>query len=805
MRYGYFDDEAREYVIERPDTPMSWVNYLGTDQYCAIVSNNAAGYAFHRSPKSGRLLRFRFNSVPMDRPGRYFYLRDAEDGDYWSLSWQPVAKPLDQARYVCAHGAGVTRFESSYKGIEGAMRAFVPVGENAEVWEVTLTNKDSRPRKLGLFGYAEWCFWHMNQDAFNFQYILYTCRMGLEDGIVDYTVRLWPFEEPKAFFASSLPITSFDTDREVFLGGYRHEGQPLSVERGRCFDSVAVGGTPCGALHSDIELQPGETLRAVFVIGVGDAKTKGRELRERFSAPGAVDAELERVRAYWDERLSSLTLETPSPEVNSVGNIWNQIQCHTTFNWSRAASFNEAGGRDGLGFRDTAQDTLGVVHAIPELVKGKLTDLLKAQYSFGAAMHHVQPLEWKQGPHNVAAQHFSDDHLWLLLAIPAYIRETGDFAWLDELVPYADEGRASVYDHLKRAIDFSWSKRGPHGLCLGLAADWNDCLNLRGQGETMFSSFLLLRGLRELIALAERLPNTPARKHDLEQYGRLRDKLLATIAEHAWDGDWFLRGYLDSGRKLGSHESQGSTIFLNAQSWAVLADAAPRDLLVRAMDSVHEHLATPHGIVLNSPSYTEHDAEVGAITTFPGGLKENGGIFCHANTWAVIAEAELGRGDKAFELYRSFLPAAKNDTADLHSMEPYAFAQFVTGKDHPHRFGRARNSWLTGTATWAFVSLTQHILGVRADYDGLVVAPVLPESWEGFRMVRKFRGATYEISVTQVAASQRMTQNEARSAQLFVDGVPLAGNKVPLAPAGSVVKVELMLGASETPLAATAE
>ncbi len=804
MRYGYFDDQAREYVIERPDTPMSWVNYLGTDQYCALVSNNAAGYAFHRSPKSGRLLRFRFNSVPMDRPGRYFYLRDAEDGDFWSVSWQPVAKPLDQAKYVCAHGAGVSRFESSYKGIEATLRAFVPVGENAEVWELTVKNTSDRPRKLGVFGYAEWCFWHMNQDAFNFQYILYTCRMGASDGIVDYTVRLWPFEEPKGYFATSFPVTSFDTDREVFLGGYRHEGQPMAVERGRCFDSVAVGGTPCGALHSDIELQPGESRTAVYIIGVGDAQTKGKELRARLSAPGAVDRELERLSAYWDARLAKLTLSTPSAEVNSMGNVWNQIQCHTTFSWSRSASFNEAGGRDGLGYRDTCQDTLGVVHAIPELVKGKLTDLLKAQYSFGAAMHHVQPLEWKQGQHNVAAQHFSDDHLWLLLAIPAYIRETGDFAYLDEQVAFADEGRASVYDHLKRAIDFSWSKRGPHGLCLGLAADWNDCLNLRGQGETMFSSFLLLRGLRELIELAERtLPLAPARKHDIEQYGKLRDKLLGVISEHAWDGEWFLRGYLDSGRKLGSHESEGSTIFLNAQSWAVLAEAAPRDLLVRAMDSVHQHLATPHGIGRNSPSDTEHDAEVGAITTFPPGLKENGGIFCHANTWAVIAEAQLGRGDQAFELYRSFLPAAKNDTADLHSMEPYVYAQFVTGKDHPYRFGRARNSWLTGTATWAFVSLTQHILGVRAAYDGLIVDPVLPNAWEGFTMTREFRGARYEITVRQGGAASSVADRSART--LYVNGALVTGNKVALAPAGTTVKVELVIGTSETLTQASAE
>lgn len=802
MRYGYFDDDAREYIIERPDTPMSWVNYLGTDEYCALVSNNAAGYAFHRSPKSGRLLRFRFNSVPLDRPGRYFFLRDEEDGDYWSVSWQPVAKPLTEGtEYRCAHGAGVTRFESKHRGIEAKATGFVPVGENAEVWELTLTNTSDRPRRLGVFGYVEWCFWHMMQDAFNFQYILYTCRMGAQDGIIDYSIRLWPFEEPKAFFATSLPVESFDTDREVFLGTYRHEGQPLAVEKGRCAGSIAVGGTPCGALHSVVELAPGETLRGVYVLGVGDAGTTGRALRERLAKPGAVEQELARVKAYWDERLGKLRLQTPDPEVNSMGNVWNQIQCHTTFNWSRSASFNEAGGRDGLGFRDSCQDTLGVVHAIPDQVKGKLRDLLRAQLSFGAAMHHVQPLEWKQGSHNLAPQYFSDDHLWLLLAVPAYIRETGDFAWLEEQVAFADEGRGSVYEHLKRAIDFSWSKRGRHGFCLGLAADWNDCLNLRGQGETLFSTFLLLRGLTEFIELARRTESSePGRKHDAEHYGRLKDKLLADIAEHAWDGEWFLRGYLDSGRKLGSQESEGSKIFLNAQTWAVLADAAPRELLVRAMDSVHQHLATEHGAVLNHPAYTEHDAEVGAITTFPPGLKENGGIFCHANTWAVIAEAQLRRGDQAFSLYKAFLPAAKNDSAELHTMEPYVYAQFVTGKDHPYHFGRARNSWLTGTATWAFVALTQWILGVRAGYDGLVVDPVLPADWDGFTMERAYRGATYRIRAIQTVG------DEPAPNRVFVDGVALEGNTLPLAAPGAVVNVEVHCTVQRaTPVSTSAE
>jgi N,N'-diacetylchitobiose phosphorylase len=757
MRYGTFSADGQEYIIERPDTPASWNNYLGTDEYCAIVSNNAAGYAFHRSPKTGRMLRFRFNSVPMDRPGRYFYLRDADDGDYWSATWQPVAKPIaepgcppqaGQAEYRCIHRPGSSRFTSSYRSIETSLLAFVPSGENAEVWQLTVKNAGTAPRTLDVFGYVEWCFWHIMQDAMNFQYILYTCRMGEVDGIVDYALRLWPFEEPKGFFACTGRVESFETDRDAFLGPYRHEGTPQAVERGRLANGLAVGGTPCGALHTVMTLQPGESQTITFIAGVGDAREKGRELRKRFSDPLAVEAALVEVNRYYQTRLGKFTIQTPDADVNAMGGTWNQLQCHTTFNWSRSASFNEAGGRDGLGFRDSCQDVLAVVHAIPKEVEAKLTDLLRAQHSYGAAMHHVQPLTFTQGPHNITLPHYSDDHLWLLIAIPAYLRETGNAAFLDEVIDYADQGAGTVLQHLQKALDFSYAQRGPHGLCLGLAADWNDCLNLRGKGESTFTTFLFLRALREYLQLRERFPDSPqAGQSDDAHYRKMLAEMERAAAEHTWDGEWFLRGYVDSGKKLGSAESSGSTIFLNAQSWAVLSEAAPRERLVAAMDAMHERLATEHGAVLNAPAYVDHDAEVGAITTFPGGLKENGGIFCHANTWPVIAEAMLGRGDLAYKLYRSFLPAAKNDTADVYSMEPYVYAQFITGIDHQTHFGRGRNSWLTGTATWAFVALSQYILGIRADYDGLVLKPVIPTSWPGFTASREFRGAHYDIKV----------------------------------------------------------
>jgi len=785
MRFGRFDETSREYVVEDPRTPASWVNYLGSSDYCGIVSNNASGYAFHRSARTGRLMRFRFNSIPMDRPGRYVYVRDDSSGEYWSASWQPVGKPLDRYKSECRHGLGYSRFLSEYDGIRTALRVFVPLERPVELWDVEIENASGRRRELSLFAYAEWCFWNMDQDLTNFQYILYTCRMGCEDGIVDYSIQLWPFEEPKAFMASVLPVASFDTDREEFIGPYRHEGNPIAVERGRCSGSLAVGGNPCGALQNKLVLEPGGAARALFVVGVGDARTTGAECRKRYSDRRNVEAELARLAEHWRRRLSCFSCRTPSRELDLMANTWNQYQCHTTFRWSRSASFNEAGGRDGLGFRDSTQDTLGVVHSIPELVRGRLVELLKGQLSDGSAMHGLRPLEWRQGPHNVSNWVWSDDHLWLLLAVPAYLRETGEFAFLDERVPYADAGESSVYAHLEAALEFSHSKRGPHGLLLGLTADWNDCLNLRGKGESLFSTFLYRRALVEFLELAARLGRSA-------EAGRFRERLEAldaAIAAHAWDGRWFLRGYLDDGRRLGG-QGDGNRLFLNSQTWAVISGAADGSLGRAAMDAVGEFLATEHGVVKLFPAYRSHDPQVGAITTFPPGLKENGGIFCHANTWAVIAECMLGRGDRAFELYRSFLPAAKNDSAEVYTMEPYVYSQFITGREHPHNFGRARNSWLTGTASWAFVAVSQYILGVRAGYDGLVVDPCIPTWWDGFEATRVFRGATYRIAVTNPRRVSRGVEG------LRVDGREIAGNLVPIAPAGSTVAVEVVLGQS---------
>lgn len=786
MKYGYFDNENREYVVTKPDTPMSWINYLGTPEYGALISNNASGYSFYRSPALQRLLRFRFNSIPMDRPGRYIYIRDDKDGDYWSASWQPVAKDLEEYKTECRHGMGYTRFISEYRGIKSNYRVFVPLNEPIEFWELELENKSDEVRDLSIFSYAEFCFWNIEQDLKNFQYILYTCRMDYLDEIIDYTLLFAGGEEPKAFMSSTLPVSGFDTDRDVFIGNYHHEGNPAAVERGQCFNSIASGGNPCAALHNKIQLKPGAKKWLLFIVGIGDARKEGRQYKERYSTREEVEKEFQAVQEYWRKRMSNYRCETPSWEVNTMVNIWNQYQCHMTFNWSRSASFNEAGGRDGIGYRDTNQDTLGVVHAIPEEVKAKLIHLLKAQLSEGYAIHNFQPLVLQQGEHNVIPREriYSDDHLWLLLSVGAYLRETGDLDFLEEVVPYADKGADTVYNHLKQALEFSWKNRGPHGFLYGMAADWNDCINLKGEGESIWSTFLFYRAIQEFLAMAERKGREGDKKH-YEEYAVI---IRENLAHKAWDGEWFIRGYLDSGRKLGSAESEGSKIFLNTQSWAVVSGAFKDEKACKAMDSVNKYLATEHGLLLNYPAFREFDEEIGAITSFPAGLKENGAIFCHANTWAVIAEAMLGNGDRAFEYYLSYLPARHNDMADKYTMEPYVYCQFITGKEHPYHFGRARNSWLTGTAAWSFVAISQYILGVRADYDGLIVNPVIPREWESYTVYRKFRGKDFYIEVKNPDKVSTGVK------ELRVNGELLEGNLIPLDVMREENQVEVIMG-----------
>ncbi|MEZ0535675.1 GH36-type glycosyl hydrolase domain-containing protein [Caldicellulosiruptoraceae bacterium PP1] len=788
MRFGYFDNNKKEYVITSPNTPAPWINYLGTQNYCAIISNNAGGYSFYKSPKSGRLLRYRFNSIPMDRPGRYVYLRDDEDGDFWSISWQPVGKDLSKFKSICRHGLGYTIFESEYKGIKAELTLFVPTDKDLEVWAVKIKNNSHKKRELSIFSYAEFCFWDIMQDLINFQYILYTCMMDYQDDVVDYTVKFVTHNSPKAFLASTFKVESFDTERDKFIGNYNDESKPLAVVNGKCSNSIAVGGNPCGATQSKLILEPGKEINGAYIVGVGDAKTIGKKVKEYYSNFDNVLKDLSNVYEYWNNRLSKFTFKTQNELFNTMANIWNQYQTHITFNWSRSASFIEAGGRDGLGFRDTNQDILSVIHSIPNESKTRIKELLRAQLSEGYAMHGVQPLTWKQGRHNIPddPRHiFSDDHLWLILSVTSYLKETGDIDFLEETVEYADEGSDTVYNHLKAALEFSWRKLGPHGITLGLNADWNDCINLKGKGESVWSSMLYHKALVEFIRLANFLNKT----EDAEHFEIYRKTIKENLDKYAWDGEWFVRGYLDSGKKLGSKDSEQSIIFLNSQTWSVISEAYLNDdRAVKAMDSVAKYLASEHGVVKNYPAFTKYNEEIGAVTSFPPALKENASIFSHTNTWVVIAEAMLGRGDKAFEYYLSYLPAAKNEIADKYYIEPYVYCQFITGKEHPFEFGRGRNPWLTGTASWAFVGLSQYIIGIRPDYDGIFIDPCIPKDWTEFEVSRYYRDKLLNIKF------QNLNKVNKGVKKIIINDTEINGIKIPYEMLHNVNDINVIMG-----------
>ncbi len=782
MQFGFFDDEKREYVITRPDTPAPWINYLGTSGYCAIISNNAGGYSFSQSPKSGRILRFRFNNVPEDRPGRYIYIRDREDGDYWSASWQPVAKPLKKFKTECRHGLGYTKISSLYKGIGAQVTYFVPEDRRCEVWALEIKNRSDKKRKIDIFSYAEFCFWDSELDMKDYQYILYTSKTCFRRGLIDYRLQFGNGKSKEAFFGSTEQIEGFDSVRESFIGQYRSEKNPVAVERGYCSSSVQEGGNPCGSLQIRMVLKPGESKRINFVMGEVDSPAEGGRIIRYFGKKDSVEKELEKINKLWSEKLNAMQCSTGIKTFDSIFNIWNQYQCHTTFNWSRSASYIEAGGRDGLGYRDSLQDILGVVHAIPEKVRTRLAELLKAQTSKGCAFHHIQPLTMKtgQGRFPAAGTVYSDDHLWLGIAVGAYIKETGDKKFLFENISYIDKGSDSVYGHLLKSVDFSLNNLGPHGLCLGLAADWNDCINLYGKGQSVWSTILLVKSLDEIIQLAD----YAGKKADALKLAKLKRKISDRINRVAWDGEWYLRAYVDSGRKVGSSSCREGKIFVNPQSWAVMSGIADTGKAKLCMDNVYRYLNTKFGIRLLSPAYAKYDREIGSITSFPMGLKENAGIFCHANPWVVIAECIMKNPERAFEYCSNILPSAYNAESDKRGAEPYVYSQFTTGKENSN-FGQTKNPWLTGTAAWCFIASANYILGIRPDFDGLVVEPCIPSKIRGFNVKRYFRGALYDIRVKR--------RKGLTCPFILLNGKEIKHGKIPLQKKGSENKVCVVL------------
>jgi cellobiose phosphorylase len=829
MRYGFFDDSRREYVITRPDTPLPWINYLGNRSYFGLISNTAGGYSFYRDARLRRLTRYRYNNVPTDTGGRYIYMRDdgppPATGEYWSPSWQPARRALQ--KYSCRHGLGYTVIGSTYLGIEAQTRYFVPLGENLEVWQLTVTNHRDSAAQLSVFSCVEFCLWDAWDDATNFQRNFSIGEVevdasGDSPGVIYHKSEYRERRNHFAFFACSEPLAGFDTQREDFLGPYESWDGPAAVARGCSFNSVAHGWAPIGSHHVRLELEPGETRQIIFLLGYhenpdeekfdppGSQQTNKRTVKpiiDRYLGAENLEAAFAALRADWDELLGVFQVETPDVHTSRMVNIWNAYQCMLTFNLSRSASFFESGIGRGMGFRDSNQDLLGFVHMIPERARERILDLAATQIESGGAYHQYQPLT-KRGNDAVGGG-FNDDPLWLILAAGAYLKETGDWSILDEPVPYDNRpgSEQPLYDHLERSLRYTLDRLGPHGLPLIGRADWNDCLNLNtfsstpGESfqtadtkdgktaESVFIAGLFVLAAKELAGIA-RWRGWP---QEADRYEAEAAKMESAVCQHGWDGDWFLRAYDDRSQKVGSHECAEGQIFVEPQGICVMAGigvAAGLDSnqpsAKKALASVGEQLATAHGIVLLQPAYTRYYLHLGEISSYPPGYKENAGIFCHTNPWIMIAEAIVGEGDRAHDYYLRINPSAREEIGDVHRCEPYTYAQMIAGCDAPTH-GEAKNSWLTGTAAWNYVAITQWILGIRPTFDGLEIAPVVPNDWPGFEATRIFRGVTYRISVDRVGSGNAVA--------LLVDGSPIEGHLVPLPPPGQTeVNVKVALG-----------
>ncbi|MBE5966385.1 MAG: N,N'-diacetylchitobiose phosphorylase [Lachnospiraceae bacterium] len=758
MKYGYFDNENREYVIEKVDLPTSWTNYLGVRDLCAVINHTAGGYLFYKSPEYHRITRFRANSVPMDRPGHYVYLRDDKTGDYWSISWQPVGKPLDRAKYSCRHGLSYTRYECEYEGIHAEQTLVIPMDDPVELWDVKIKNTGETERELSVFSYCEFSYHHIAMDNQNFQMSNYAAGSSYQDGIIEHD--LFYEEFGYQYFGASFEPDSYDCVRDCFIGNYRTEDNPIAVEKGECSGSFLKGGNHCGSLHKKLTLSPGEEVRIVFMLGEGN-REEGKRIRSKYSDFDQVDASYRQLAEFWKKKLDKLQIDTPNEGMNTLINIWTLYQAEINVMFSRFASFIEVGGRTGLGYRDTAQDAMAVPHSNPGKCRQRIEELLQALVSKGYGLHLFQP-EWfdqktekkpfksptvipKQKREDIVhgiEDACSDDALWLVAAILQYIKETGEFTFLWEEITYADGGSGSVYEHMKKILDFSDEQVGSTGICKGLRADWNDCLNLGG-GESALVSFLHYWALENFLEAATYFHI----KEDVLKYTKMLEKVKGVCDKELWDKEWYIRGITKNGKKIGTSEDKEGRIHLESNAWAVLSGAASQEKGEKAMDSVEQYLSTPYGIMLNGPSYTVPDEDIGFVTRVYPGLKENGSIFSHPNPWAWAAECVLGRGDKAMKYYDALSPYNQNDKIEIREAEPYVYCQFVAGKDHTD-FGRARHPFMTGTAGWAYFAATEYMLGIRPGFTTLTVDPCVPSDWKEFHVRREWRGAVYMITVS---------------------------------------------------------
>ncbi len=824
MQFGHFDDAACEYVITTPHTPYPWINYLGSEQFFSLLSHQAGGYSFYRDAKMRRLTRYRYNNLPTDAGGRYLYVNDG--GDVWTPSWMPVKADLDH--FETRHGMGYTQITGERGGLSVQTTFLVPLGENAEVQKVAVTNVSDAPKSVTLFSFIEFCLWNAQDDQTNYQRNLSLGEVEVEETTPSGGSAIYHRTEYRerrnhyAVFGVNEQAAGFDTDRDSFVGGpYASLAEAAVPRSGASTNSVASGWYPIGSHSSVLELAPGETRELVYVLGYeenaeeekwADAahqvinKSGAHALLERFATPAAVDAALAELKDYWTNLLSTYSVTSTDEKLDRMVNIWNQYQCMVTFNMSRSASYFETGIGRGMGFRDSNQDLLGFVHLVPERARERIIDIASTQFPDGSAYHQYQPLT-KRGNNDIGSG-FNDDPLWLIAGVAGYIKETGDFSILDEQVPFDNEpgSEVSLFEHLTRSFDFTTKHRGPHGLPLIGRADWNDCLNLNAfstePGESFQTTENKTDGTAESTFIAaqfvlygQEYAELATRRGLLEVADQARiavEEVREALLTHGWDGEWFLRAYDYYGNPVGTDAKPEGKIWIEPQGFAVMAGvgvgSGPDDVeapAIKALNSVGEMLGTPHGLVLQYPAYTTYQVELGEVSTYPPGYKENGGIFCHNNPWVIIAETVVGRGDRAFDYYKRITPSYREAISEVHKLEPYVYAQMIAGKEAV-RAGEAKNSWLTGTAAWNFVAVSQYLLGVRPDFDGLVVDPQIGPDVPSFTVKRVARGATYEISVTNSGV-------QGSRAALVVDGVAVEGNQVPYAPAGSVVKVDVTL------------
>ena len=810
MKYGFFDDKNREYVINNPQTPWPWINYLGNEDFFSLISNTSGGYSFYKDAKFRRLTRYRYNNVPMDNGGRYFYIKENET--VWSPGWKPVKTTLD--RYECRHGLSYSRITGEKNQLEAETLFFVPLQSWCEVQKVKLTNKSSQRKSFTLFSFMEWCLWNAEDDQNNLQRNLSTGEVEIDGSTLYHKTEYKERRNHYAFYHANTPVQGFDTDRESFMGLYNEFSMPQAVAENKPRNSHAHGWSPVASHYFEIELDPGQSKEIIFLLGYVENdddekwesksvinKTKARETIDRFDTPEKVESAFTALKDYWNGLLSSFSVKSGNEKLDRMVNIWNQYQCMVTFNMSRSASYFEVGIGRGMGFRDSNQDLIGFVHQIPERARQRIIDIASTQFEDGGAYHQYQPLT-KRG-NNAIGGNFNDDPLWLILSTTDYIKETGDFGILDEMVPFDNDASKAkpLFDHLKASFYHVVNNLGPHKLPLIGRADWNDCLNLNcfsndpnesfqttenqqgGNAESLMIAGLFVVYGNEFVKLCKQTMH----KNEAEEAALHVNNMVKAVKEHGWDGDWYLRAYDFYGKKVGSKENEEGKIFIESQGWCSMAEIGKDEgMVTKALKSVKEYLDCDYGIVLNNPAFTRYVIEYGEISTYPKGYKENAGIFCHNNPWIMIAETLIGRGEQAWEYYQKICPAYLEDISELHKTEPYVYSQMIAGKDAV-KPGEAKNSWLTGTAAWNFYAITRYILGIRPGYETLTIDPCIPATWDGFEVTRKLRGNTYHIRVNNPDHVSKGITN------IKVNGVDFKSKSIPLSN-DKEVQVEVLMG-----------